>query len=168
MHQEIIYSKEWDIMPIKKVKEYLDRNAIKYVTISHSPAYTSMEVAASAHVSGNELAKTVMVKIDGKMTMVVLPASYKIDFSQLKELAGTKKVELAEEDEFTHMFPNCEVGAMPPFGNLYNMEVYVSETLSVDKQIAFAAGFHTELIKMDYADFAKLVNPIVTKISVLA
>ena len=155
-------------MPIKKVKDYLNSNAIKYVIISHSPAYTSMEVAASAHVSGNDLAKTVMVKVDGKMTMVVLPASYKIDFGLLKELTGTKKVELAEEDEFTSMFPNCEVGAMPPFGNLYKMEVYVAETLTKDKEIAFAAGFHNELIKLAYKDFENLVKPIVMKISVLA
>lgn len=155
-------------MPIKKVKDYLDTNGIKYVTISHSPAYTAMEVAASAHVSGNELAKTVMVKVDGKMTMVVLPASYKIDFGLLKELTGTKKVELAEEDEFTAIFPNCEVGAMPPFGNLYKMEVYVAETLTKDTEIAFAAGFHNELIKLAYKDFENLVQPIVMKISVLA
>lgn len=155
-------------MPIKKVKDYLDSNGIKYVTISHSPAYTAMEVAASAHVSGNELAKTVMVKVDGKMTMVVLPASYKIDFGLLKELTGTKKVELAEEDEFTAIFPNCEVGAMPPFGNLYKMEVYVAETLTKDTEIAFAAGFHNELIKLAYKDFENLVQPIVMKISVLA
>ncbi|MDA3952045.1 MAG: YbaK/EbsC family protein [Bacteroidales bacterium] len=155
-------------MPIKKVKDYLNSNDIKYVIISHSPAYTSMEVAASAHVCGHDLAKTVMVKIDGKMTMVVLPASYKIDFGLLKELTGTNNVELAEEDEFKVMFPNCEVGAMPPFGNLYNMEVFVSETLTMDIEIAFAAGFHNELIKMTYKDFKNLVNPIVMKISVLA
>jgi len=155
-------------MPIKKVKDYLDRNGIKYVVISHSPAYTAMEVAASAHVSGKDLAKTVMVKVDGKMTMVVLPASYKIDFGLLKEVTGTKKVELAEEDEFKTMFPNCEVGAMPPFGNLYNLDVYVSETLTMDTEIAFAAGFHTELIKMTYVDFNKLVKPIIMRISVLA
>jgi Ala-tRNA(Pro) deacylase len=154
-------------MPIKKVKDYLNSNAIKYVIISHSPAYTSMEVAASAHVSGHDLAKTVMVKVNEKMTMVVLPASYKIDFGLLKELTGTKKVKLAEEDEFKSMFPNCEVGAMPPFGNLYNMEVYVSETLTMDTEIAFAAGFHNELIKMAYNDYKKLVKPIVMKISVL-
>ena len=154
-------------MPIKKVKDYLNRNDVKYVTISHSPAYTSMEVAASAHVSGNELAKTVMVKVDGNMSMVILPASYKIDFGLLKELTGANKVELATEDEFVSMFPNCEVGAMPPFGNLYNMAVYVSETLTKDVEIAFTAGFHNELIKMTYKDFAKLVKPIVMKISVL-
>ncbi len=154
-------------MPIKKVKDYLDNNDIKYVIISHSPAFTAMEVAASAHVSGNELAKTVMVKLDEKMTMVVLPASYKIDFNQLKEESGAVTVQLAEEEDFTGMFPNCEVGAMPPFGNLYQMEVYVAETLTKGKEIAFAAGSHSELIKLAYKDFEILVNPIVLKISVL-
>ncbi len=154
-------------MPIKKVKDYLDNNNIKYVIISHSPAYTAMEVAASAHVSGNELAKTVMVKLDEKMTMVVLPASYKIDFNQLKDESGAVTVQLAAEEDFIEMFPNCEVGAMPPFGNLYKMEVYVAESLTKGKEIAFAAGSHSELIKLAYKDFEILVNPIVLKISVL-
>jgi len=153
-------------MPIKKIKDYLDNNDIKYVIISHSPAYTAMEVAASAHVSGYELAKTVIVKLDEKLTMVVLPASYKIDFNQLKEESGAVTVQLAEEDDFTEMFPNCEVGAMPPFGNLYKMEVYVAESLTKGKEIAFAAGSHSELIKLAYKDFGILVNPIVLKISV--
>jgi len=154
-------------MPIKKIKDYLDNNKIKYVVISHSPAYTAMEVAASAHVSGNNLAKTVMVKLDGRMTMVVLPASYKIDFGILKELTGTKNVELAEEDEFISMFPNSELGAMPPFGNLYKMDVYVAETLTKGKEIAFAAGSHSELVKLLYEDFKELVKPTILKISVL-
>lgn len=153
-------------MPIKKVKDYLDNNDIKYVIISHSPAYTAMEVAARSHVSGNELAKTVMVKLDEKISMVVLPASYKIDFNQLKEESGAITVQLAEEEEFIEMFPNCEVGAMPPFGNLYQMEVYVAESLTKGKEIAFAAGSHSELIKLAYKDFEILVNPIVLKISV--
>lgn len=154
-------------MPLKKLKDYLDINNIKYVVISHSTAYTAMEVAALAHIPGKELAKTVIVKVDGKLTMVVLPSSYKIDFNLLKNVTGAKKVELAEEDEFTKMFPNCEVGAMPPFGNLYNLEVYVSETLTYDKEIAFAAGSHSELIKLAYKDFEKLVKPKVIRISVL-
>ena len=153
-------------MPIKKVKDYLDNNNIKYVIISHSPAYTSLEVAASAHVPGNLLAKTVMVKIDGRMTMVVLPSSYKIDFNLLKELTTAKKIELADEDEFKSMFPNCEVGAMPPFGNLYKMEVYVAESLTKGEEIAFAAGSHSELIKLAYNDFKKLVKPVVLGMSV--
>ncbi len=153
-------------MPIKKLKDYLDNNKIKYVVISHSSAFTALEVAASAHVPGKELAKTVMVKIDGKMTMVVLPSSYKIDFDLLKNATDAKQIELATEDEFTILFPSCEIGAIPPFGNLFNMNVYVAETLTKSEQITFAAGLTSELIKLSYQDFEKLVKPTVIKISV--
>lgn len=152
-------------MPIKALKEFLDSSKVKYVTIQHSPAYTAQEIAASAHVPGKELAKTVMVKLDGRMAMAVLPASYKVDFSLLKSVSGAKKVALAEESEFQAMFPNCEVGAMPPFGNLYGFDVYVAESLAEDKEIAFNAGSHTELIRLDYADFERLVKPKVVKFS---
>ena len=152
-------------MPVKKLKDYLDDNNIKYVVISHSSAFTALEVAASAHLPGKELAKTVMVKIDDKMTMVVLPSSYKIDFDLLKNVTNAKQIELATEDEFTSLFPNCAVGTMPPFGNLYNMEVYVAETLTKTEEIAFAAGSHSELVKLAYKDFERLVKPIVTQFS---
>ncbi len=150
-------------MPLKKLKDYLDENNIKYVAISHSSAFTALEVAASAHFSGKELAKTVMVKIDGEMTMVVLPATNKIDFDLLKTVTNAEQVELAEEDEFISLFPNCQVGCMPPFGNLYNMQVYVAEALTTAEEIAFTAGSHSELIKLAYSDFAKLVKPVVKK-----
>ena len=153
-------------MPIKKLKDYLDNNKIKYVVISHSSAFTALEVAASAHIPGKELAKTVMVRIDGKMTMVVLPSSYKIDFDLLKNATDAKQIELATEDEFTILFPSCEIGAIPPFGNLFNMNVYVAETLTKSEQITFAAGLTSELIKLSYQDFEKLVKPTVIKISV--
>jgi len=111
-------------MPVKKLKEFLDSNNIKYTTISHSKAYTAQQIAASAHIPGRELAKTIMIKIDGKMAMAVLPASYKIDFDLFKKIIGVDKVELASEQEFQDLFPECDVGAMPPFGNLYGMEVF--------------------------------------------
>ena len=155
-------------MPIQKLKNYLDNNKTKYVVISHSTAFTALEVAASAHVPGNELAKTVMVKIDGRMTMIVLPSSYKIDFDLLKNATNAKQIELATEEEFSDIFPSCEVGAMPPFGNLYNMEVYVAETLTKGEEISFAAGSHSELVKLLYKDFEKLVKPTILKISALA
>jgi Ala-tRNA(Pro) deacylase len=150
-------------MPVQKLKIFLDKNEVKYVSITHSRAYTSQEIAASAHVSGKELAKTVMIKIDGKMAMAVLPASYQIDFDTLKDLFGTKKVRLASEFEFEDRFPDCEVGAMPPFGNLYDMEVFVAESLTEDQEIAFNAGSHTELIKLDYQDYERLVQPRIFK-----
>jgi len=152
-------------MPVKKLKEFLDGSNIKYVTIRHSSAYTSQEIAASAHVSGKEFAKTVMIKVDGKMAMAVLPASYQVDFGKLQEIFGTKMVSLASEAEFKYSFPDCEVGAMPPFGNLYDMEVFVAKTLAEDKEISFNAGSHTEMIKMNYEDFARLVQPHVLQFS---
>jgi Ala-tRNA(Pro) deacylase len=152
-------------MPAQKLREFLDSNHVKYVTISHSAAYTAQEIAASAHVSGKELAKTVMVKIDGTMAMAVLPASYHVDMDLLKEAAGASSVELASEREFKDMFPECETGAMPPFGNLYGMRVFVSATLAEDDLIAFNAGSHTELVRMTYADFERLVQPRIVKFS---
>lgn len=152
-------------MPVKKLKSYLDENRVKYVTISHSNAYTSQEIAASAHISGRELAKTVMVYLNGKMAMAILPATNQIDFDLLKKIPGIATVELAGEPEFKDRFPECDPGAMPPFGNLYDMEVYVDESLTLDKEIAFNAGSHTELIKLAYADYEKLVKPRIFKFS---
>jgi len=152
-------------MPIRKLKLYLDENNVKYMAISHSKAYTSQEIAASAHIPGKELAKTVIIKINGNMAMAVLPASKMVNFELLKETIGASEVELASEREFKGMFPECEIGAMPPFGNLYGMDVYVAESLVKEKEIVFNAGFHTELIKMAYKDFERLVNPKKLKFS---
>jgi Ala-tRNA(Pro) deacylase len=146
-------------MPSKKLKEFLDANKVKYISMQHSSAYTAQEIAASAHIPGKDLAKTVIVKIDGKMAMAVLPASYKVSFESLKDALGVNEVRLAYEQEFMDKFPDCEVGAMPPFGNIYNMEVYVAEALTEEEDIAFNACTHTELIKMKFEDFEKLVKP---------
>jgi Ala-tRNA(Pro) deacylase len=154
-------------MPLTKIKEFLDKQKIKYTIIQHSEAYTAQEVAASAHISGKELAKTVMIKVDGKIAMAVLPASYKVSFEQLKMTLSAEKVRLALEQEFMDKFPDCEVGAMPPFGNLYGMDVYVAESLTDDEEIAFNACSHTELIKMKYRDFENLVKPHRLKFSEL-
>lgn len=146
-------------MPIKKLKEFLDREGVKYVAISHSRAYTAQEVAASAHVPGREMAKTVVISLDGRMAMVVLPANHRVDLTQLKESVGARRAELANEAEFTALFPECEVGAMPPFGNLFGMPVFVEDSLAADEEIAFNAGTHTELLRMNYRDFERLVQP---------
>lgn len=148
-------------MPAKKVAQFLDSHKVKYVMVKHSTAFTAQEIAASAHIPGKELAKTVMVKLDGTMAMAVLPASYRVDFKGLKKLTGAKKVELASEGEFQRLFPECEIGAMPPFGNLYEMAVYVANPLPEDNEIAFNAGSHAELIKLHYQDFKRLVEPTV-------
>ena len=152
-------------MPIRKLKEFLDSHEVEYVTISHSKAFTAQKIAASAHIPGKELAKTVMVIIDGKMAMAILPASYKVDFDLLKKVTMAHKVKLATEEEFRDIFPQCDIGAMPPFGNLYGMDVFVAQSLAEDEEIAFNAGFHTELIRMSYKDFERLVKPKVLKFS---
>jgi Ala-tRNA(Pro) deacylase len=150
-------------MPWTQVKEFLDENNVPYVTISHSPAYTAQGIAASAHVRGKELAKTVMVRIHGKLAMAVMPAPYKVNFDKLKDAIGEPSVELASEHEFENMFPDCELGAMPPFGNLYDMDVYVARSLTENDEILFNAGTHSELIRMAYADFERLVKPLVLR-----
>jgi len=152
-------------MTLTKLKEFLKGHNITYKTISHSQAFTAQEIAASSHIPGRELAKTVMVKIDGTMAMAVVPASYRIDFALLKSAAGASKVELATENDFKDIFPGCEVGAMPPFGNLYGMDVYVAESLAKDGDIAFNAGSHTELVTISYKDFETHVKPKVAKFS---
>ena len=152
-------------MPAARLKDFLDRKKVKYTTIRHSPAYTAQEIASSAHIKGRELAKTVIARIDGDLKMVVLPASHKIDLEALREATGSKKVELAQENEFRDRFPGCETGAMPPFGNLYDMEVLVASSLAEDETIAFNAGSHTELFQMSYGDYESLVEPKVVEIS---
>ena len=152
-------------MPVKKLKEFLDSQKVKYVMLNHSAAYTAQEIAASAHVRGKEMAKTVMVTLDGKMAMAVLPASRKVSFELLREAAGAKNVQLASEQAFRDMFAGCEVGAMPPFGNLYGLDVYVSRLLAEDEEIAFNAGSHTELMRLAYKDFERLVKPKLARIA---
>ena len=146
-------------MPVKKLKEFLDQEKIKYVSIVHSPAYTAQEVAASAHITGRELAKTVIVQLDGQMAMAVLPANRKIILQDLREVTGSDQVKFVAEEDFKKKFPDCETGAMPPFGNLYGMEVFAAAALANNQEIAFNAGSHTEVIKLAYKDFERLVQP---------
>lgn len=150
-------------MPCKKIKDFLDENKVKYVTITHSLAYTAQEIAASAHIKGKGFAKSVLVKSGGKLSMAVLPASYKIDFDKFKEILGSDDIRLANEQEFKDRFPGCEVGAMPPFGNLYDIDTYVAASLVEDEEFAFNAGTHTEIIRMEYSDFEKLVKPKIVR-----
>jgi len=154
-------------MACGKLKNYLDDNNVPYVSITHSQAFTAQQVAASAHIKGREMAKTVIIKINEKLAMAVLPATYHVDFHLLKEVTGNENVVLAHESEFKEIFEDCELGAMPPFGNLYNMEVYVAQSLTQDVEIAFNAGSHSELIRMGYSDFERLVKPKILKFSVL-
>ena len=143
-----------------RLKEFLDEKHIKYVTIDHSPAFTAQEVAHSAHIPGKEVAKTVIVKIDGEMAMVVTPASEFVHLGELRAALGAEEIVIAKEHEFKDAFPDCETGAMPPFGNLYGMKVFVSPKLREDEEIAFNAGTHTELVRLGYSDFERLVDPV--------
>jgi len=145
-------------MPNKNIKDYLQENKVKWKTIPHTPWYTAQEIAASAHVAGKRLAKTVIIKLGEELAMVVLPAYEHVNFSQIKEITGESDVDLARESDFKSRFPECEVGAMPPFGNLYDMKVFVSNNLSHD-QIAFNSGSHSELMEISYKDFIDLVKP---------
>jgi Ala-tRNA(Pro) deacylase len=148
-------------MPAKTLKAFLDKQGVRYVSIQHSTAFTAPEIAASAHVSGRDFAKTVIVMIESEMAMIVLPANRQLVLSELRDLLDTNHVRLASEAEFKDVFPDCEIGAMPPFGNLYKMKTYVTANLADEPEIAFNAGTHTEVIKMSYLDFEQLVNPTV-------
>jgi Ala-tRNA(Pro) deacylase len=153
------------VMPLSKVRAFLDQHHIRYVVISHSKAFTAQGIAALAHISGKELAKTVILKLDGSLAMAVLPASYQVDLAAIRKATGVRLAELAGENEFAQHFPDCETGAMPPFGNLYGIPVYVDETLAEDEEIAFNAGSHYELIRLSYRDFEELVSPLVMDFS---
>jgi Ala-tRNA(Pro) deacylase len=152
-------------MPAKQLKDFLDNHKVKYITMTHSTAYTAQEIASLAHVRGDEFAKSVIVNIDGEMVMAVLPASYHVDLPALKIAAKGNKIALASETDFRDRFPECEVGAMPPFGQFYGMPVFVDDTLTRENEIAFNAGTHQELIRLSYNDFAKLVRPEVASFS---
>lgn len=146
-------------MPSRKLKEFLDANTVRYVSIRHSIAYTAQEIASLTHIRGKEIAKTVILKADGQTLMAVIPGSHRVDLVLFAAVAGVAKAQIASEYDFKAMFPDCETGAMPPFGNLYGLPVYVAKPLTEDADIAFNAGTHSELIRMAYSDFERLVRP---------
>ena len=152
-------------MPARKLKEFLDQNDIRCLTVRHAPAYTAQDIAHTAHISGRELAKTVILRADGDLVMAVLPATHKVDLGLLRDVLGARVLAIAEERDFEDAFPGCELGAMPPFGNLWNVPVYVADCLAEDEDIAFNAGSHVELIQMAYADFERLVKPTVVPLT---
>ena len=147
-------------MPIlRKLKEVLDEANISYEIYHHALAYTAQEVATAQHLSGKEMAKVVMLKVDGDLVMGVIAASHKINLSTVKASLGAKEARLASEDEFTSRFPECEIGAMPPFGNLFGLAVFVDPALEKDEYIYFNAGNHVQTVRLKYQDFAQLVKP---------
>jgi len=155
-------------MPVDRLREFLEDNDVRFDTLRHAKAFTAQEAAAAAHVPGKEMAKTVVVKVNGDLAMVVLPSTDQVSMSRLKEVTGAERVELASEPEFSDRFPTCEPGAMPPFGNLWNVPVFVDQRLREDERIAFPAGTHTELVRLAYADYERLVHPVVAKLSTRA
>lgn len=147
-------------MPIlKKLQELLDREGVSYEVLNHPPAYTAQEVAQVQHVPGRELAKVVVVRGSQGFALFVLPAIYKVDVTKAQATLGDPQARLANEEEFRSLFPDCEVGAMPPFGNLFGLPVFVDPALAQDETIVFNAGTHTQTVRMRYADFARLVQP---------
>lgn len=150
-------------MALASLMEYLDTNHVPYVVITHSPAYTAQGIAGLTHISGKELAKTVVVKLDEKMVMAVLPANFHVDLAALKRILKAKTVALAAEEEFKDRFAECETGAMPPFGNFFGVPVFADENLSRDEEIAFNAGTHRELIRMRWVDYKRLAEPMVIR-----
>jgi len=148
----------------RRLEDYLRENAIPYQTHHHARAITAQEVAATEHVPGMMFAKTVMVTLDGgEMAMFALPAPYHVNPKKAAEALGVKEARLAEEERFAQTFPDCEVGAMPPFGNLYGVPVYVDRALAEDETIVFRAGTHTDTMSVRYADFERLVAPTVAE-----
>lgn len=155
-------------MPVRALRELLDQHDIRYASIDHSPAFTAQEVAHHAHVSGKHLAKTVIVKLDGRLAMAVIPAPERVDLDLLREASGARNAELASETEFQQHFPECALGAMPPFGHLYGMDVYLDAQLARDPELTFAAGSHNEVLRLAYADYERLVKPKVVGFAVHA
>lgn len=142
-----------------KLKDYLQKHNVHYEVIPHKTSYTMQETAQTAHIPGKELAKTVMIKVDGKPIMVVVPATSRVDLDHLKAVTRAKNVTILNEEEFKDLFGDCESGAMPPFGKLYKIEMLVDQSLAEDPYIAFNAGNHEELVKIKYSDYEKLVKP---------
>jgi len=147
----------------QRLQSYLDSHKIPYQVVNHSIAYTAREAADSLHIPANTFAKVVVIKAEGRYLMAVLPSTWKVDLKRLEEVLECPYVRLATEDELAILFPDCEIGSMPPFGNLYGTPVYVDATLTQDEEIVFDAGSHVGAIKMRYKDFADLVHPQVAE-----
>lgn len=150
----------------QRLEEYLREKGVAYTFQHHPLAYTARGVAASEHVPANEMAKPVIVMADGRQVMIVVPATHELQMNELARAIGAYDARLADEREFGPTFPDCEIGAMPPFGNLYGLAVYVDESLSDDETILFQAGTHTDTMRINYADFVRLVNPKVAEVAV--
>jgi Ala-tRNA(Pro) deacylase len=145
----------------RTLNAYLDRERVHYDVLSHPEAFRAAEIAHTLQTPEKEMAKVVIVKVQGRFVMMVLPARWNVDLRRLRTVFATHRVRLATEDEITGLFPDCELGAMPPFGNLYGLPVYVDQSLTEDEEIVFQAGTHSDAIRMRYWDFASLAFPVV-------
>lgn len=143
----------------ERLEAYLKENKVPFEVMTHEETFTMQEVAAALHVSGKQVAKVVMAKADGEMVMLVLSSPDRLDFSKTGVLLGAKNVRLAKEEEFGDLFQDCEVGGMPPFGNLYGVPVYINKDLTEEEDILFRVGTHTEVMKIAYRDYARLAEP---------
>lgn len=149
------------MLSLNKLKEFIDHTLVAYEVLTHPVAFTAQQLAAVQHVKGKQLAKVVVARSGSEFMMIVLPAPYRVGLQRARAATGKKDLEIAHESEFASLFAGCEPGAMPPFGNLYNVPVWVDESLAQDEEIVFNACTHTQAIKMKYSDFARLVHPIV-------
>lgn len=145
----------------RTLKEYLDREHVRYDILPHREAYRAVVLAEVLQTPVREMVKVVILKVDDWFVMTVLPAGWLVDLHRLRNVFMTNHVRLATEQEFKDLFPDCELGAMPPFGPLYGLPVYVDRSLTEDEYIVFEAGTHSEAIRMRYWDFAALVFPVV-------
>jgi Ala-tRNA(Pro) deacylase len=147
-----------------RLRELLDAEGLKYVVTSHSQAFTAQEVAQRLHVSGREMAKTVVLRTAGGLALAVVRAPDRVDLERAGAILG-EDVSLASEREFERAFPDCEMGAMPPFGNLYGLPTLVDEELAKDQEIVFNAGTHTDAIRMAFRDFTTAAQPRLARVS---
>jgi Ala-tRNA(Pro) deacylase len=147
--------------PLQKVTSYLDEHRIPYEMLHHRRDYSAQKTAADTHTPGKAFAKTVILIVDARFCMFVLPASRKIDLEKVKQELHAQEVRLAAESEFSTICTGCEVGAMPPLGTLYQLPVYISHDLTEDPLITFNAGTHEEVVRMRYSDYAELIRPVV-------
>jgi Ala-tRNA(Pro) deacylase len=147
----------------ERLETYLREHSVPFEVQHHARAITAQEVAATEHVPGRMFAKVVMVLAEEKMVMLVLPAPHHVNPEKAAQALGIGEVDLADEESFEDTFPDCEVGAMPPFGNLYGVPVYADRSLAEDEMIVFRAGTHTDTMSIRYADSRRLVEPTLTE-----
>jgi Ala-tRNA(Pro) deacylase len=150
----------------KRLKNFLDHEKVHYEILPHPERFTAQEIAAAEHTRGKEVAKVVMVKAEGKDIMAVVPATAKVDLFKLSKILGTEKIEVEQEKDFGNLFPDCEPGAMPPFGSLYNLPCYVDGTLLKEREIVFNGGNHQESVKISTKDFEKIAHAKIEDIAV--